>query len=298
MLILNEEKYAKDVLMGQRDDVKSFKKKIELITRYNYHVLHKNDDDNYNSTVKWMEKHHNIFSEHSYANVIIDYIKRAPKHPFYNVGSIKITKNEMDVISSQHNLRHEKILFVLLCMAKAQRAINGYDNGIVAYSLPDLFKSARVSVPVDEREKILHKFLVDGLIGLPFKNDTKCLFVKFIDEAEDNVVLELDERDCGELAYTYLLFSGQGKIVRCTKCGKLIKKSLKFGNICKDCEEDIGDTRVKWCIDCGKELELSFLNTKTCRCDNCQKEYRKQYMRDLMKEKRAKYASVSTASET
>ena len=295
MLILNEEKYARDVLIGQRDDVKSFKKKIELITRYNYHVLHKDDDENYASTVKWMEKHHNIFSEHSYANVIIDYIKRAPKTPFYNIESIKITKNEMDVILSQNNLRHEKILFVLLCMAKAQRDIKGYDNGVVSYSLPDLFKSARVSVPVDERENILHKFLVDGLIGLPLKNDTKCLFVKFMEQSDENIVLELDERDCAELAYAYLLFTGKGKIARCIKCGKLIKKTKKFGNACKDCEEDHGDTRVKWCIDCGKELELSFLNTKTCRCDTCQKEHRRQYMRDLMQEKRSKEAPVSTA---
>lgn len=297
MLILNEEKYAKDVIMGQRDDIKSFKKKIELITRYNYHVLHKNDDDNYDSTVKWMEKHHNIFSEHSYANVITDYIKRAPKNPFYHIDSIKITKNEMDIILSQNNLRHEKILFVLLCMAKAQKEIKGYDNGVVAYSLPDLFKSARVSVPVDERENILHKFLVDGLIALPLKNDTKCLFVKFMDESDD-VVLELDERDCDELAYAYLLFTGKGKVVRCVKCGKLIKKSLKFGNTCKGCEGDRGDTCIKWCIDCGEELELNRLNTKTCRCGSCQIEYRRQYMRDLMKEKRVNTLSVSTASET
>ena len=40
MMILNEEKYAKDVLTGQRDDVKSIRQKIDLIARYNHHVLH------------------------------------------------------------------------------------------------------------------------------------------------------------------------------------------------------------------------------------------------------------------
>jgi len=69
MMILNEEKYAKDVLTGQRDDVKSIKQKIDLIARYNYHVLHKNSDDSYSSIIKWLEKHHDIFSEHGYSKL-------------------------------------------------------------------------------------------------------------------------------------------------------------------------------------------------------------------------------------
>ena len=54
MMILNEEKYARDVLTGQRNDVKGIRQKIDLIARYNHHVLHKNSDDNYSSIIKWL----------------------------------------------------------------------------------------------------------------------------------------------------------------------------------------------------------------------------------------------------
>ena len=270
MMILNEEKFAKDVLMGQRDDVKSIKQKIDLIARYNCHVLNKNSDDSYSSIIKWLEKHHEIFSEQGYSNIISDCIKKAAKKPFYHVESVKFTKKEMDLIAAQGNLRHEKILFVLLCMAKVQKVSHGFDSGLVSYNITDLFKTARVSVPVDERENILHEFLKLELIGLPFKNDTKCLFVKFMDESEDDIVLELNERDCGELAYAYIKYAGAGKISRCSKCGKLIKKSTKFGDICKGCQESCSSIKTKWCIDCGKEFYIDSRNTTKCRCTECQ----------------------------
>lgn len=285
MLILNEEKYAKDVLTGQRDDVKSIKKKIELITRYNYHVLNKKSDESYESTVKWLERHHNIFNEQNYANLITDYVKRASKKPFYHIDSIKITKNEMDIVRGQNNLRHEKVLFVLLCMAKMQKIAHGYDNGLVAYTMTDLFKMARVSVPVDQREEILHDLLSLGLIGIPMKNDTRCLFVNFIEESEEDVDLVLDERDCTELAYAYLYYTGKAKIKRCSSCGKLIKQAEKYGNVCVECQQKSADPRIRymWCVDCGAEFQVNYMNTKKCRCDECQKKLNIRLNRERQK---------------
>jgi hypothetical protein len=269
-MILNEEKYAKELLTGQNDTVKSIRQKIDLIARYNYHVMNKNADESYTSIVKWLEKHHEIFSEQTYSNVISDCIKKAAKRPFYHIDTIKITKKEVETIAAQDNLRHEKILFVLLCMAKQQKVAYGFDNGLVSYKITDLFKAARVSVPVDERENILHELFKAGLIGLPMKNDTKCLFVKFMDESDD-VVLSLSEQDCGELAYAYLHHTGKAKVFRCSKCGKLIKQSKKYGELCKGCQCGVSETKLKWCVDCGNEFLVSVMNTKTCRCDECQK---------------------------
>ena len=279
MIVLNEEKYAKDLLTGQRDDVKSIVQKIDLIARYNLHTLKKNNDDSYTSIVKWLDKHHNIFAEQSYSNIISDCIKRAEKKLFYHIDSVKITKKEMSTIVGQNNLRYEKILFVLLCMAKVQKISHGFDNGLVSYNITDVFKAARVSVPVNERENILHEFLKLDLIGLPVKNDTRCLFVKFMDESEDDVVLELNEQDCSELAYSYLYFTSKAKVFRCSKCGKLIKQSKKFGNLCKGCQELHSDMKIRWCIDCGKEFEIALNVSNKDRCDECQGKKNKENTR-------------------
>ena len=131
MMILNEEKYAKDLLLGKNTEVKSAIKKIGYITRYNAQILDKNDDENYKSTVQWMTKHQDNFDESSYSNVILNAIKGSKKWNFYKIDSIIITKNELETIKSVENIREEKILFVLLCMAKQQAISIGFTDGLV-----------------------------------------------------------------------------------------------------------------------------------------------------------------------
>ena len=240
MLILNEEQYARDLYDGKNTGIKSIMTKIRYITRYLTHSEHKSDNDVYTETVKWLSKYHNNFDESSYSNVISDAIKGAAKYPFYIIDNIKITKSELDIISSLDNLRAEKILFVLLCMAKHQSMANGFTNGLVKYSITDLCKDARVSVPADDREYILYEIVQKGLLGYPKKNNTQCLIVNFINT--DEVVLELDEVDCQELAYIYLNWKNNNKgYTRCQRCHKIMKQSKTKPK--------------KYCEDCGKEVQ-------------------------------------------
>ena len=236
MLILNEKQYAENLYYGNNDQVKSVLGKIGYITRYHLYVVGYTDEENYKRTVEWMNKNHDNFDESYYSNLISDAIKRAYKYPFYNIENIKITQSELDSIASLDNLRAEKVLFVLLCMAKQQQIVNGFTNGLVKYSLTDLCKFARISVPADDREYILHNILQKGLLGCPKKNDTKCLIVNCINNDGD-IALQLDETDCQELAYVYLNWKNNGKgFTRCQCCNILIKQSKngirKYCEIC------------------------------------------------------------------
>ena len=297
MLILNEQRYAENLYLGNNNEVKSIIGKIGYVTRYQLYTLGYDDHENYTHAVDWLTKHQNNFDESCYSNVIADAVKRAKKTPFYHIDSIKITESELNAISSLNNLRAEKVLFVLLCMAKQQAVSFGFTNGLVKYSLPELCKCARISVPTDEREYILYEIVQSGLLGYPKKNNTQCLIVNFIDE-DSNVVLNLDENGCSELAYEYLNWKNGGvEYGRCEFCGKMIKQSKNNPKrFCKDCMDVVGDVpdhmKVIVCSDCGQLVYVPILNTKTCRCEACQEIYRKDYMKDLMREKR-----VSTASK-
>ena len=240
MLILNEEKYAEDLYYGKNTDVKSVVAKIGYITRYNLYVLNYNDEDNYKYTVEWMVKHHNNFDESYYSNLISDAIKKAYKNPFYHIDNIAITQSELDMISSLDNLRAEKVLFVLLCMAKQQRVAYKFTNGLVKYSLPSLCKEARISVPADEREYILYSIVKMGLLGYPKKNNTQCLIVNCIND-DDEVVLNLNDIDCQELAYIYLNWKNESKgYTRCQRCGRMIKQSkTKPKKYCEECAKEV-----------------------------------------------------------
>ena len=240
MLILNEKRYAENLYSGNNDNIKSVVGKIGYITRYNLYALEYSDEDNYKYTIEWMKNNHSNFDESYYSNLVSDAIKRAHKTPFYHLENIKITQFELDSISSLDNLRAEKVLFVLLCMAKQQRVTSGFTNGLVRYSLTELCKLARISVPADDREYILYNILQKNLISCPKKNDTKCLIVNCIDDNSD-VVLELDEIDCQELAYVYLKWKNEGKgYTRCQKCNRLIKQSkTKPRKYCEECAENV-----------------------------------------------------------
>ena len=238
MLILNEEKYARALYDGANKAVKSAMAKIRYITRYLIHSEGRNDEDTYKFSVEWMKKHHDNFDESCYSNVISDAIKKAHQYPFYVIDNIKITRSELDAISSLDNLRAEKVLFVLLCMAKQQKLANGFTNGLVKYSITEICKLARVSVPADDREYILYEIVKRGFLGYPKKNNTQCLIVNFIDC--DDVVLELDEVDCQELAYVYLSWKNDGKgYTRCQRCSRLMKQSkTRPKKYCEDCAKD------------------------------------------------------------
>ena len=259
MLILNEEQYAASLYDGKNDKIKSVLAKIGYITRYNLYTLGLSDEDNYKHTVEWMNNNHDNFDESYYSNLVSDAIKRARKMPFYNIDNIKITQSELNSIASLDNLRAEKVLFVLLCMAKQQRAISGFTNGLVRYSLTELCKLARISVPADDREYILYNIVQKGLLACPKKNDTKCLIVNCIND-DDDVVLKLDEIDCQELAYIYLNWKNDGKgYTRCQRCNKIIKQSkTKPRKYCEECAEEA--TRESW-----KEASQRYRDAKKCQ---------------------------------
>ena len=296
MLILNEEKYAKALYYGEVTDIKSIVGKIGYITRYLLHSLEYSDAENYNCTVEWMKNYHANFDESTYSNLVSDAIKKAHKAPFYNIDSVKITQRELDLISTLDDLRAEKVLFVLLCMAKIQAVSYGFTNGLVKYSLTDLCKMARISVPTEDREYILYDIIQTGLLGYPKKNNTQCLIVNFIDNDGD-AVLNLTESNCKELAYEYLFWKNDGSgYARCELCENALKQSKSNPKrFCRECSDVIGpidkDIKVIRCVDCNKLVYVSVCNTKTCRCDECQKNYRKDYMKSLMRDLRVSLAS-------
>lgn len=283
-MILNEEQYIKDLILRNNDEVKKIKPQVNFIARYNYHVMKMSDNDNYNAIVSWMNRNNNGFCENNYSKFIESAVKKSKNKPLYLINSIKFTQEEIDCIQSLNNLRYEKIMFVLLCTAKFQQIVHGYTDGLIYYNITQVFKDARVSVSKNNRENILHELLKINFIKLPYKNDSKCLFVTIIDN-ENKPKYEILPHDCNELAYFYMKISGDKKINRCKKCNKLIKINKRYGNLCPDCFTIPTNMRKIKCQDCGKEVEISIFNSKTIRCEACQKlknnEIKREYREKL-----------------
>lgn len=262
---------------------------IRDLARYNLHVLKMKKEDNYDSILAYMTKNCVDFYEEKYFKIIYRNISSAKKYKFRSVSPVKITRTEIDKIIGLNDIRKEKIAFILLAIAKYYNNVSSDNNNRMYVSMSDLFKLARVAIPCKERASYLYFAYQEGILVEHTFVGTNLKVVGFVDD-DSEVVLELAEDDYKELAYVYLNYKNGG-YRKCRGCGRLFKVRKKSHTqlYCKECgqKEDVSEFRVIKCVDCGEDIVVNILNTKTCRCEECQIQYRKSYMKDLMRTKRA-----------
>lgn len=232
------------------------------------------DAKNYDFTVQWLKVHDRAFSEFTYSDMIATCVRRAAKRPLYELESIKITESEMDKIQSIKDKRLERLMFVLLCMAKFQRDTIGFDNNLVDISVVDLFRMAHMTAPVDKRDDMLHELMLKGMISFPQKIDSCGMFVNIVDES-DRMVIEINQTDAQDLSLAYQAFVNPKKFTRCSVCKKIIRANVSDG-ICDDCANNSSDTVVIKCVDCGATVQISPKATIASRCPECKLKHKRQ----------------------
>lgn len=251
---------------------------VRDLARYNRHVLGMNKEDNYDAILAYMTKNCRDFYEEKYFKIIYRNIASAKKYKFRDVAPVVITQSEMEKINNLNDIRKEKIAFVLLAVAKYYNNVSADNNNRLYISISDLFKLARVSIPCKERASYLHFAYEDGILTEHMFVGTNLKIVAFTSNDED-VAITLGEDDYKELAYTYLNYKNGG-YKRCKNCGRLFKmhKNSPARLYCKECgqKEEVSDFKIVKCVDCGKDVVVGVLNTKTCRCEDCQNEADKE----------------------
>ena len=245
---------------------------IRDLARYNHHVLNMKKEDSYDAIRSYMYKNCCDFYEEKYFKIIYRNISSAKKYKFRDVTAVKITQAEIDKISGLNDIRKEKIAFVLLAVAKYYNNVSSENNNRIYISMSDLFKLSRVSIPCKERADYMHFAYHDNLLIEHTMVGTNLKVVSFIDN-DSETALELDETDYKELAYAYLNYKNGG-YKHCKECGRLFKmhRNAPGRLYCVGCSGNVSTDELKVikCIDCGEDLVVSVMNTKTCRCDECQ----------------------------
>lgn len=254
-----------------------------------YYNISKNEDDIVKYIVDWMNARTNIFHLSSYAKIIKSNIKKMKDMPWRNIqDTVKIRKSELDYISSFNDIKKEKLLFCYLAVAKFNDMSRKTPNHWESESDITVFKMARLNIPASERDYFIYDLIhgePQAAIHLNFKNDDTSKRIDYIsDDENDLVVLELDESNYYELAFTYLNWKNNGGYKKCKKCGKLFRITGKNSQYCKDCgpkyqakyknqgelpSEDL--PKEKQCEDCGEIFYVDARNNTKCRCDECQK---------------------------
>ena len=262
---------------------------------------------------RWMKDKTNVFHLSAYAKQIQRSIKRMEKMPWRDIqDTVKIRQSELDYIASFDDIKKEKLLFCYLAVAKFMDMSRESPTHWENESDSAIFKMARVTIPSAERDYYIYDMMHGDPaadIYLNYKNDDVSKRIDYIsDDESDPVILELDENNYYELAYTYLNWKNGGGFKKCKGCGKLFRVKNKIiekdrrgeinqGNrtqYCRACSpkyeskyKDKDDTALDYmakkitCIDCGDEIYVdNYMAGRTYRCKDCQNEANKQSKRD------------------
>lgn len=260
---------------------------IYSLAKYNYHVLSLDDKENYNRILKYIVNNcENIYEESIYSD-IESCIKSAKKHVLATIKEVCITQGELETIRNLNDIKQEKAMFVLLAVSKYFNLLNNKNYDAAFLTNADICKMARITIPTKDRDEFM-QFAYDKelLFRHTWCNSTikKLTFVSH--DEEDNVVLRLGEGDFKDLAYVYLAYVSPSKFRRCVSCGRWMRVNKQDKRLCTECSnssttaEEKDSFKTVVCIDCGKSIYVPLLNTKTCRCEECQYIANKQSKRD------------------
>ena len=291
---------------------------------YAYYNVSKDEKDIVEYIEQWMNGKTNVFHLSAYAKQIRRTISKMDKMPWRDIqDTVKIRQSELDYIASFDNIKKEKLLFCYLAIAKFMDMSREKPNHWESEKDSMVFKMARVTIPSAERDYYIYEMIhgePSAAIYLNYKNDDTSKRIDYIsDDENDPVILELNENNYHELAYTYLNWKNGGGYKQCKGCGKLFRvKNNPIGKNVKNRHEQESESlycrkctpvyQPKYkgkdemsldyepkkitCVDCGEEFYLeNFNNTRTNRCDECYKEYRTKYWRDKKREYRSKMST-------
>ena len=285
----------RDVINAVESNLMDFSNPRKVIwTLAQYYVsIHKNDDKMaFENIKKYIEEHDNNFYYEQYISDINKCIRKAKKYELKNIDDIVITKSEMDIINSFDDIKKEKIVFVLIALAKYFNALYGKDSDCLFAKTSDIFKYARVVIPASERDYYLHFAYESGVLLPNFNIGSNMQLVGVISHKEDDeVMLTLNEYDYQELAYAYLNYK-DGGYKRCAACNSWFKikasePGTKYCHLHKPKSTVAIEYKIKTCIDCCQEFYVSSKNNQSIRCECCYSVYRRKQKTETMRKLRA-----------
>ena len=229
---------------------------------------------------------------HEYMIPFNNAVEAASKKTIQDRFPIPITLNEWRTIKQIDNEEIQRLLFVMLVVAKYFHIlIKRYDlpyttDYRVDMSDAKIRKQAKVKLHRDSaasRTNYRDWLRDNGYIRLSGRNQIYVLFA----EDSGEVIETVTDYDHMDLHFDRL----NGKnIGTCEKCGQLFRQNKQNNQrLCSDCRGyKKAEPRNCKCLDCGKKFIRMPNNRRKVRCDKCAEEHKKM----LKRERNAKYRGL------
>ncbi|MGN1316674.1 MAG: hypothetical protein ACI4VW_06360 [Acutalibacteraceae bacterium] len=278
--ILNEKEYVENALTtgDYADDIH---KTLVLLAQYYYQYCGFRKVKITNLLLDFLVKNYAPYvqNKRQWAATCEKIARKTGGKTLLEISGVWITASELETIAKIENKTLARLAFTMLCIAKLNNAKNTKNNNWVNLDSKDIFNAARVTGSRTQRDLKIADLLDLGLIELPKNNSKLNIRVAFLDDDSEKKIFVSDFRELGNL-YRYEI-EKNNRIYKCELCGKYNRN----GKLCADCQKTqenkkleikhIETTNEIICIDCGKSFRIEKRIKNKCRCDECQKEYRK-----------------------
>lgn len=173
---------------------------------------------------------------------------------FSNGKNINITYEELNFIKEKQDLEIEKLLFILLVLAKSSIGDNENRGLWVNVDSTYIFKLSKFKYDnngyktrMEQRELKISDLTLKGLVSpkaVCDSNDIKLLYGNSI--KGNGLNFRLDDETSEDIIYHYLRWRGDNNIKECEVCGKLIyQKTNNPKKYCSKCAKIIKNEQNK-----------------------------------------------------
>ena len=196
--VFNEKATIEQIINSGAVDSVNINRTIKKLARYNYYIKCLSEKESYDDIVSYMNINYLEFTEVGSYKDIQGCIRDASKSPWKDISQVVITKAELERIQSLNDIRKEKLAFVLLADAKYDNAYKDKKVNCSFLSNSDLYRLARVTMPIAERSMFLHFLYSDEFVEININPTSKGKRLLYVSESDEDVGLILTENNYNE----------------------------------------------------------------------------------------------------
>lgn len=246
MIILDEKAYAESLIKNGSQSLYPKVKDVTFLAKYYYYIGLST------SEVKLKLKEYCFKTDKNFNMVVNGWkiksaINTAKRYRLKTIFPIMVTKAEVETIKQWKDYNYQKILFVLIVMAKFSKYSNtrikstvktkAINNFYANETAIDIFKMARIFVRKNKRYDMFYKFHIAGILDFTRHDSFKIKCI--VENSEPEIVVT----DFDNLVLHWQRFCGE-PVAGC-KCGRLFLRRSNRHSMCRQCWKEHRKEKVK-----------------------------------------------------
>lgn len=201
------------------------------------------------SIVDFCSKWNSQFNEAKNENLILSIIEQVKKNA-NNSNAFECNKNiifykqELDVVLRIKNRDMQKVLFIIIALAKWRNANYIYLNSESSIKLKNIFTLANIKATKKEQMMLLHELNENGFTDVQLKPLLKLFIPCIINDGEISLSFVISENMIVELLNLIL--------PHCERCGSPFEKQSNKQKYCKACARIVKNEQNRSYLQKGK----------------------------------------------